>query len=77
LAVQTMAKHPHDGSPDTPPASSPCMAGVLDEAGRPMPDPNQLRDVSQWRKAERERLIALRMGLPPEDRAALTEAIVR
>ena len=70
-----MAKHPDDDSPDAPPASSPCMAGVMDEAGRPMRDPHQWRDVSRWRGAERERLIALRMALPPEERAALTEAI--
>jgi 5,10-methenyltetrahydrofolate synthetase len=51
------------------------MAEALDEAGRPLSDPIQSRDVARWRKAERERLIAVRMALQPDERAALTEAI--
>ena len=51
------------------------MAAELDEYGQPMPDPTQRRDVQRWRKVERERLIALRMAMPLEERTALTEAI--
>jgi len=69
-------KYPDDGPADARPASSPCMADTLDEAGRPKPDPQQQRDVGRWRKAERERLIALRMAMPASERAALTGSIV-
>lgn len=63
--------------PDAPvrPASPPCMAGDLDDEGRPIPDAEQRRDVARWRKAERERLIALRMAIPADERAAMTDAL--
>jgi 5,10-methenyltetrahydrofolate synthetase len=40
-------------------------------------DPRQARDVARWRKAERERLIAARLALPAEYRAAQAAAIAR
>ena len=38
-------------------------------------DPQQAQDVARWRKAERERLLALRLALSPEYRAAQAAAI--
>jgi 5-formyltetrahydrofolate cyclo-ligase len=38
-------------------------------------DPRQATDVARWRKAERERLIAVRLGLCADYRAAQTLAI--
>lgn len=38
-------------------------------------DPDRAR-VARWRKAERERLIARRLQLAPDDRAARTQAII-
>jgi 5-formyltetrahydrofolate cyclo-ligase len=53
----------------------PCFMHELGPDGKPGVDPEQLRDVARWRKAERERLIAARLRLPAEDRAAQTLAI--
>jgi len=77
LAVQAMTRRPADSPPDASPASPPCMASDVDASGRPLPDEVQQRDVARWRKAERERLISLRMSLPQDARAAVTEAIAR
>ncbi len=63
-------------SDDEAGGSSPCLLHELDSSGTPV-DPQQLRDVLRWRKAERERLIALRLALPAELRATQTEAIAR
>jgi 5-formyltetrahydrofolate cyclo-ligase len=41
----------------------------------PEPDAQQRRDVARWRKAERERLIALRLAVDPETRRLETERI--
>ncbi|MDB5377350.1 MAG: 5-formyltetrahydrofolate cyclo-ligase [Rubritepida sp.] len=41
----------------------------------PEPDAEQRRDVARWRKAERERLIALRLAVDPETRRQETERI--
>ncbi|MBS0392996.1 MAG: 5-formyltetrahydrofolate cyclo-ligase [Proteobacteria bacterium] len=49
---------------------------LLDAEGRPV-DPVQATDVARWRKAERERLLALRMALDAEYRARATERITR
>lgn len=57
------------------PASSPCLAGELDERGAVVVDPEQACDVARWRKAQRERLIGLRMAIPAIGRAQLTEQI--
>ncbi|MGH8149220.1 MAG: hypothetical protein ACRETB_04465, partial [Steroidobacteraceae bacterium] len=72
------------GDPPARYTSSPCLAQELDASGGGEPvDPRQRADVMRWRKAERERLIALRLATPSEDRlrwsqrigAALEEAI--
>ena len=76
-AVQAMTQRPDDSLPDARPASSPCLAGDLAGSGQPLPDPVQVRDVARWRKAERERLIALRMALAQDERAAVTAAITQ
>jgi 5-formyltetrahydrofolate cyclo-ligase len=55
--------------------SPPCFLHELDAAGSPRVDPQQTLDVKRWRKAERERLIAARLKLAPEYRAAQTPAI--
>jgi 5-formyltetrahydrofolate cyclo-ligase len=57
-------------------ASPPCLLHELDPAFRAAaPDPRQALDVARWRKAERERLLALRLALPPAARGAGTAAI--
>lgn len=50
-------------------ASSPCMAQEF----APLSGP----DLARWRKAERERLIALRLAVPAEARARAAAAIAR
>lgn len=48
-------------------ASPPCFLHELDPT---YVDPQQRIDVMRWRKAERERLIAARIGMDPADRQA-------
>jgi 5-formyltetrahydrofolate cyclo-ligase len=59
------------------PASSPCMLHELGPDGTPQVDPVQARDVSHWRKAERERLLGARSALTDEYRLQQTLAIAR
>lgn len=58
-------------------ASPPCFMHELD--GQPgqerLMDPSQWADVRRWRKAERERLIAARLAVSAEARAAMSVAI--
>lgn len=63
----------HDSGDDA--GSPPCLLHELDSAGSPRLDPQQALDVTRWRKAERARLIAARLALDPEYRAARTLAI--
>jgi 5,10-methenyltetrahydrofolate synthetase len=56
--------------------SAPCLLHELGPDGAPA-DARQAADVARWRKAERERLIALRCALPAEERARHTSAIGR
>lgn len=52
-------------------ASSPCMAHELAEGydgGFTAVDAEQRRDVARWRKAERQRLIAARLGFSADER---------
>lgn len=57
-------------------SSPPCFMHELDPAFGGMPvDPQQARDVARWRKAERERLIAARLALPQDERAAHSQRI--
>lgn len=65
---------------DTPASfSSPaCFLHEVDPAYSGLPGPLDLQawtDVSRWRKSERERLIAARLAVPAELRAAQGEAI--
>src|SRR5665811_2128033 len=54
--------------------SPPCFLHELNADGTPGLDPVQARDVARWRKAERERLIAARLKLTLEFRAAQASA---
>lgn len=66
-----------EGDEDEAPAgfaSPPCLLHELDPAFR-APDPQQALDVKRWRKAERERLLALRLALPAETRRLHAAAI--
>ncbi|MGC2031498.1 MAG: 5-formyltetrahydrofolate cyclo-ligase [Steroidobacteraceae bacterium] len=58
-------------------ASSPCLLDELREDGTPIVDPEQVRDVARWRKAERERLIRARCSLDTQYRADQTLVIAR
>jgi len=55
-------------------ASPPCLLHELDPAYA-LPDRQQASDVARWRKAERQRLIQLRLALPAEQRRAWAAAI--
>ena len=55
--------------------ASPCFLHELDAQGAVGPDPRQQRDVIQWRKAQRERLIGARLALSADFRAEQTSAI--
>jgi 5-formyltetrahydrofolate cyclo-ligase len=63
----------HDSGDDA--GSPPCFLHELDPAGSPRVDPQQTLDMTRWRRAERERLIAARLKLDPDYRAAQTLAI--
>ncbi len=60
-------------------SSSPCMMHLVDPvSGRVVADhhdPRQQQDLERWRKAERERLIALRLAIPAEERRRLSSSI--
>ncbi len=53
-------------------ASAPCSLGEVDPAYAGLDGPG---DLNGWRKAERERLIALRMAIPAAERAELGERV--
>lgn len=59
--------------------SSPaCLMHLVDPiSGRIVPaeDLRQQQDVQRWRRAERERLIALRLGIPAEERRRLSARV--
>ena len=54
---------------------APCFAHLL-VGGHPV-DPDTLRDVNRFRRAERQRLYEVRKSFSPEQRGAATEAIIR
>ena len=58
-------------------ASPACFACELElGAGGYVPvDRQQARDVARWRRAERARLIAARLALPPEERRQAADAV--
>lgn len=60
---------------DESPGSSACMLPELNPDGTVGADRQQALDVARWRKAERQRLLALRLKLPLEYRGALTRGI--
>jgi len=55
----------------------PCFLNELEATGVVRPDSRQAMDVSRWRKAERERLISVRLQLSADYRAAQTAAMAR
>jgi 5,10-methenyltetrahydrofolate synthetase len=61
------------------PASPPCFAHelVLGAAGFEAVDAETARDVARWRRAERARLIAARLAVGPEARAAHAAELAR
>jgi len=63
--------------PTASPASPPCLLHELGANGTPAVDAAQARDVARWRKVERERLIAARVALTAEYRAAQALGIAR
>ncbi len=57
-------------------SSPPCFMHEIDPAYSGfMPDRLQARDVARWRKAERDRLIATRLGLPVSEREKISHRI--
>lgn len=54
--------------------SAPCLLHELAADGRII-DPREAPRVARWRKAERERLLGMRMALPADARQAETQAI--
>jgi 5-formyltetrahydrofolate cyclo-ligase len=71
----TVAKHSGDGSDEDTPGSPACFLHELNQDGRVGADRQQARDVARWRKAERARLLAVRLKLTQEYRDTLTERI--
>ena len=59
-------------------SSPPCLAHEIDEGwnGYEPVDPQTAVDVAQWRKSERQRLIAARLAIPAEERAATARNVV-
>jgi 5-formyltetrahydrofolate cyclo-ligase len=60
---------PQEPSPDY--ASPPCLMHLIDPASGDLlaeADAQQRTDVMRWRKAERERLVAARLGIPGDER---------
>lgn len=61
-------------------SSPPCMMHLVDPAsGRIVADRDvrQQRDLKRWRTVERERLIALRLAIPVDERRRLSQRIAR
>ena len=70
-----MTKHFGDGADEDTAGSPACFLHELDADGRVGVDRQQALDVARWRKAERARLLAVRLKLTQEYRDALTERI--
>lgn len=58
-------------------ASPACFAHELElgAGGYETVDGQQTSDVARWRKAERSRLIALRLAMPPDERRRVADAV--
>ena len=65
--------------PDDDDGSPACMMHLVDPASGMLSDedPRQQRDLKRWRTVERERLIALRLAIPAEERRRLSDRIAR
>ncbi len=65
--------------PDDEDGSPACMMHLVDPASGMLSDedPRQQQDLKRWRTVERERLIALRLAIPAEERRRLSERIAR
>lgn len=62
--------------PQNEPASPTCYARELDDAGlAPLSAEEKARRIAQWRREERERLIALRLARPAEERRDIAEGV--
>jgi 5,10-methenyltetrahydrofolate synthetase len=67
---------PHDPPGDS--ASPTCYARELDEAWlKPLSPEEQARQVAQWRREERARLVALRVARPAAERKAIADQVGR
>jgi 5,10-methenyltetrahydrofolate synthetase len=72
--------NPANGDGQTEDDGSPaCLMHLVDPASGALSDedPRQQQDVKRWRTVERERLIALRLAIPAEDRRDLADRIMR
>jgi len=67
LAAQEDSRNPEGNAP----ASPVCYAEELEG----LTPAEQARQVAQWRKQERERLIALRLARPAEERTAIAQQV--
>jgi 5-formyltetrahydrofolate cyclo-ligase len=70
-----VTKYDGGGTDEESPGSPACFLRELDSDGRVGADRQQVRDVARWRKAERARLLAVRLKLTGEYRSTLTECI--
>jgi len=77
-----MIAHDNDAGrdgPDEDDGSPACMMHLVDPASGALSDedPRQQQDLKRWRTVERERLIALRLAIPAEERRGLSDRIAR
>lgn len=66
------------GEPEDEGGSPACLLHLVDPVSGTLPpegDRQQWIDVMRWRKAERERLIALRVAIPAEERRRYSQSI--
>lgn len=70
-----MADHSSSDNKSGAFSSPPCFMHEFDAETSDRADAQTLRDVARWRKAERERLIALRLALPVEARREYDDRI--
>lgn len=77
-----MIAHDNDAGRDGPDddyGAPACMIHLVDPASGALSDqdPRQQQDLKRWRMVERERLIALRLAIPAEERRRLSDRIAR
>jgi 5-formyltetrahydrofolate cyclo-ligase len=74
----TPPAEPQPTQPSSEFASPPCLMHRLDPISGDLvadEDIQQRSDVVRWRKAERERLIAVRLGIPADERRSFSQRI--